>query len=202
MISKQWPKAQLHYIKKHLNNITTLDLSTYSHSFSLKNKMGRLVWNISSLILFRPFGSRLFKKWRVLVLKCFGAKIEWSSHIYASVRIWAPWNLEIGANSSLGPEVDCYNQGMIRIGTNTVISQKAYLCASSHDYTQKKFPLVLRPIQIGDGVWIAAAAFIGPNVSIGDHAVIAARAVVIKQVDENTIVGGNPAKFIKNRKLE
>ncbi|MFV8336881.1 putative colanic acid biosynthesis acetyltransferase [Flavobacterium sp. RSP29] len=178
-----------------------MDLSTYSHSFSLKNKISRLLWNVTSLFFFRPFSSRLFRKWRVFILKCFGAKIEWSSHIYSSVRIWAPWNLEIGANSSLGPEVDCYNQGMIRIGTNTVISQKAYLCASSHDYTQQSFPLVLRPIKIGDGVWIAAAAFVGPNVNIGDHAVIAARAVVIKDVDENAIVGGNPAKLIKNRML-
>jgi putative colanic acid biosynthesis acetyltransferase WcaF len=179
-----------------------VDLSTYSHSFSLKNKMARLVWNISSLILFRPFGSRLFKKWRVLVLKCFGAKIEWSSHIYSSVKIWAPWNLEIGNNSSLGPQVDCYNQGKIRIGANTVISQKTYLCASTHDYTKSDFPLLLKPITIGNGVWIAAAAFIGPQVRIGDQAVIAARAVVIKDVEAHTIVGGNPAKFIKTRNLE
>jgi len=178
-----------------------LDLSTYSHSFSLKNKMGRLVWNISSLIVFRPFGSRLFKKWRVFVLKCFGAKIEWSSHIYSSVKIWAPWNLEIGANSSLGPKVDCYNQGKISIGANTVVSQKAYLCASSHDYNRKDFPLILKPIQIGNGVWIAADAFIGPHVSIGDNAVIAARAVVIKNVEENTVVGGNPSKLIKSRNV-
>jgi putative colanic acid biosynthesis acetyltransferase WcaF len=178
-----------------------LDLSTYSHSFSLKNKMGRLVWNISAAILFRPFGSRLFKKWRVLVLKCFGAKIEWSSHIYSSVKIWAPWNLEIGANSSLGPKVDCYNQGKISIGANTVVSQKAYLCASSHDYNQKDFPLILKPIHIGNGVWIAADAFIGPHVSIGDNAVIAARAVVIKNVEENTVVGGNPSKLIKSRNV-
>jgi putative colanic acid biosynthesis acetyltransferase WcaF len=179
-----------------------LDLSTYSHSFSLKNKMGRLVWNISAAIVFRPFGSRLFKKWRVFVLKCFGAKIEWSSHIYSSVKIWAPWNLEIGENSSLGPKVDCYNQGKISIGANTVVSQKAYLCASSHDYNQKDFPLILKPIQIGNGVWIAADAFIGPHISIGDNAVIAARSVIIKNVDKNTIVGGNPAKLIKTRNIE
>jgi putative colanic acid biosynthesis acetyltransferase WcaF len=164
--------------------------------------MGRLVWNVSAVIVFRPFGSRLFKKWRVLVLKCFGAKIEWSSHIYSSVKIWAPWNLEIGANSSLGPKVDCYNQGKICIGANTVISQKAYLCASSHDYNQKDFPLVLKPIQIGNGVWIASDAFIGPHVRIGDNAVIAARAVIIKNVEKNTIVGGNPAKLIKTRNFE
>lgn len=181
---------------------STLDLSTYSHSFSLKNKISRLLWNSARIILFRPFGSRLLKKWRVLVLKCFGAKIEWSSHIYASVKIWAPWNLEIGKNSSLGPSVDCYNQGKISIGKNTIISQKTYLCASSHDYTQKDFPLILKPITIGNGVWIAADAFIGPGIAIGDNAVIAARSVLIKDVDENTIVGGNPAKFIKSRNFE
>ena len=179
-----------------------MDLSTYNHSFSLKNKIGRLIWNIIFPILFRPFGSRLFKKWRVLVLKCFGAKIEWSSHIYSSVKIWAPWNLEIGAYSSLGPQVDCYNQGKISIGDNTVISQKTYLCASSHDYTKKDFQLVLKPIIIGHGVWIAADAFIGPNVNIGSNAIIAARAVVTKNVESETIVGGNPAKFIKIRKYE
>ena len=179
-----------------------MDLSTYNHSFSLKNKIGRLIWNIIFPILFRPFGSRLFKKWRVLVLKCFGVKIEWSSHVYASVKIWAPWNLEIGAYSSLGPQVDCYNQGKISIGDNTVISQKTYLCASSHDYTKKDFPLVLKPIIIGHGVWIAADAFIGPNVSVGNNSIVAARGVVIKNVEENSIVGGNPAKFIKTRNFE
>ncbi len=179
-----------------------MDLSTYNHSFSLKNKIGRLLWNLTFPILFRPFASRLFKKWRVLVLKCFGAKIKWSSHVYASVKIWAPWNLEIGAYSSLGPKVDCYNQGKIIIGTNTVISQKTYLCASSHDYNLKNFPLVLKPILIGSGVWIAADAFIGPSVTIGNNAVVAARAVVVKKVEENVIVGGNPAKFIKTRNIE
>jgi putative colanic acid biosynthesis acetyltransferase WcaF len=179
-----------------------LDLSTYSHSFSLKNKIGRLIWNIACILLFRPFVSRLFKKWRILILKCFGAKVAWSSHIYASVTIWAPWNLEIGENSSLGPNVDCYNQGKIRIGSNTIISQKTYLCASTHDYTKKDFPLLLKPITIGNSVWVAADAFIGPNVSIGDEAIVAARAVVISNVETKAIMGGNPAKLIKFRTIE
>lgn len=179
-----------------------MDLSTYSHSFSLKNKIGRLIWNIACILLFRPFVSRLFKKWRILILKCFGAKVAWSSHIYASVTIWAPWNLEIGENSSLGPNVDCYNQGKIRIGSNTIISQKTYLCASTHDYTKKDFPLLLKPITIGNSVWVAADAFIGPNVSIGDEAIVAARAVVISNVETKAIMGGNPAKLIKFRTIE
>jgi len=164
--------------------------------------MARFIWNCCYIVIFRPFASRVFKKWRVLVLKCFGAKIAWSSHIYASVKIWAPWNLEMGANASLGPQVDCYNQGKITIGANTIISQKTYLCASSHDYTKANFPLVLKPITIGDGVWIAADAFIGPSVNIGNNTVIAARSVLIRNVEENSIMGGNPAKFIKSRYFE
>jgi putative colanic acid biosynthesis acetyltransferase WcaF len=176
---------------------TSVNLADYSHSFSLKNKVGRLIWNICFLFLFRPLGTRLFKKWRVLVLKCFGAKIPWSAHVYASVKIWAPWNLTMGKYSCLGPYVDCYNQGKISIGSNTVVSQKTYLCASSHDYTKKDFPLLLKPIKIGNCVWIAVDVFVGPSVSIGNNVVIAARSVVTKSIEEKTIVGGNPAEFIK-----
>lgn len=179
-----------------------MDLSTYSHSFSLKNKISRLVWNVTQLILFRPFASRFFSKWRNLVLKCFGAKIEWSSTIYASVKIWAPWNLEVANNSTLGPNVDCYNQAKICIGANTIISQKAYLCASTHDYSKNNFPLILKPITIGNGVWVAAGAFIGPGVTLENHVVVAACAVVVKNVEENWIVGGNPAKNLKLRNYE
>ena len=88
-------------------------------------------------------------------------------------------------------------QDIAGIGANTVISQKSYLCASTHDYTKQDFPLILKPIKIGNGVWVAADAFIGPGVFIEDNAVIAARSVVIKNVEANAIMGGNPAKFIK-----
>ena len=181
---------------------SSLDLSTYSHSFSLKNKISRLVWNLCRIILFRPFASRLFIKWRVLVLKCFGAKMEWSSNVYASVKIWAPWNLQMANNSTLGPHVDCYNQAKISIGANTIISQKTYLCASTHDYNQADFPLLLKPITIGNGVWVAANAFIGPGVTLENYVVVAACAVVVNNVEEYTIVGGNPARNIKVRNHE
>jgi len=179
-----------------------IDLSKYEHSFSLKNKVARLLWNFIRFFLFRPFGSRLFKKWRVFILKCFGAKIQWSSHIYASVKIWAPWNLEMGVYATLGPNVDCYNQGKISIGSNTTISQKVYICASSHDISDSHNNLLLKPIVIEDQVWIAAEAFVGPGVIINQGVVVGARAAVFKDVDAWTVVGGNPAKFIKKRNLQ
>lgn len=177
----------------------TVNLSQYNYSFSLSNKLGRLIWTVCYWIFFRPFNLAIFKGWRAFVLRSFGAKLGENAEIYASARIWAPWNLEMGEYSTMGPNVDCYNQGKISIGKHTIISQKNYLCASSHDFTVYNYPLILVPITIGDQVWIAADAFIGPGVSVGEGAVVGARASVFKNVDAWTVVGGNPARYIKHR---
>ncbi len=168
-------------------------------SFSLSNKLLRALWKLSYLIFFRPFTLEVFRKWRNIVLRVFGAVIGKNSNVRATVKIWAPWNLEIGDFSSVGPSIDIYNQGKIKIGNRTIISQKSYLCASTHDHNLPNFPLLTKPIIIGDQVWVAADAFIGPGVTIRDGAVIGARAAVFKNVDPWTIVGGNPAEFIKKR---
>ena len=110
-----------------------------------------------------------------------------------------PWNLEMDEYSCLGAEVDCYNVDKIKIGAHSMVSQKAYLCAASHDISRSYMPLVTSPIIIKDQAWIAADAFIGMGVTIGQGAVVGARASVFKDVEPWTIVGGNPAKFIKKR---
>ena len=122
--------------------------------------------------------------------------------INSNVKIWAPWNLEMGENACLGPNVDCYNQGKITIKANATISQKVYLCASTHDFTDERHALVVKPIVVGERAWIAADAFIGPGVVVGDGAVVGARGAVFKNVDSWTVVGGNPAKFIKSREFK
>lgn len=179
-----------------------VNLAKYDSRFSLSNKIGRLIWNFCYWILFRPFNLNIFINWRNFILKIFGAKIKQHATIHSTVKIWAPWNLEIDSFSCLGPYVDCYNQGKITIGSNTTISQKAYLCASTHDITDSKNSLILKPIVIKDQVWIAADAFIGPGVFIGQGAVVGARAAVFKDIEPWTVVGGNPAKFIKKRVIK
>jgi putative colanic acid biosynthesis acetyltransferase WcaF len=178
-----------------------LELSQYNHSFSLKNKIARLLWNICYAFLFRPFVSSFFRIWRIFILRIFGAKIHKKANIYANTKIWAPWNLEMGAYATLGPKVDCYNQGMITIGDNTTISQKSYLCASTHDIKDPKNNLLLKPIIIQDQVWVAADAFVGPGVSIKQGAVVGARSAVFKDIASWSVVNGNPAVFIKKRVL-
>lgn len=184
-----------------MNNTISVELSKYEDNFSKKNKFIRIVWVICSFLLIRPFAAPFFRRWRITVFVCFGAKIDWSCNIYSTVRVWAPWNLEMGKNACLGPRVNCYNQGKISIGANSVISQDSYLCASSHDITDSKHPLILKPIVIEDQVWVAADAFVGPGVSIGQGAVVGARAAVFRNVEAWTVVGGNPAGFIKKREL-
>jgi putative colanic acid biosynthesis acetyltransferase WcaF len=110
-----------------------------------------------------------------------------------------PWNLEMFEYSCLSPEVDCYNVDKIIIGANSTVSQKSYLCAASHDITKSNHPLITAPIYIQDQAWIGAATFIGMGVTIGQGAVVGATASVYKDVEPWTVVGGNPAKFIKNR---
>ena len=73
----------------------------YIDNYSIKNKAIRLIWNISCLFLFRPFNLPIFNKYRNCILKLFGAKIGSGSIVYATSKIWAPWNLEIGCRTCI-----------------------------------------------------------------------------------------------------
>ena len=139
--------------------------------------------------------------WKRFILRCFGARLAKTAVVYSSTRIYAPWNLEMGEHSCLADDVDCYNVDKVKVGANTTISQKSYLCTASHDITKPNLPLITAPITIEDQVWIGADAFIGMGVTVRQGAVVGARASVYKDVEGWTVVGGNPAKFIKERKI-
>lgn len=171
----------------------------YENKLTIGNRLGRLLWNVSYYILFRPWTLPIFKSWRSCILRMFGAKIGKGSVVHASTVIWAPWNLEIGYRTAIGPHVKLYNPGLIKIGNKCVVSQFSYLCTASHDITDPLNHLVTAPIKIEDCAWIAADAFVGMGVTIGQGAVVGARAAVFKDVEPWTVVGGNPAKFIKKR---
>ena len=94
-----------------------------------------------------------------------------------------------------------YNLGPVTVGAHTVISQGSYVCAGTHDFTRPELPLLRPPITIGAGVWIAAQAFIGPDVTVGDNSIVGARAVVTKDVPPGMIVAGNPARVIRPRPM-
>ena len=120
--------------------------------------------------------------------------------VAASTRVWLPRNLALGRNTTLGPDVDCYNMAPITIGDRTVISQRAVLCGGTHDIGDPTFQLIARPIVIGRDVWIAAEAFVGPGVTVGDGCVLGARGCAFSDLSPWTVYRGNPANPVKPRK--
>lgn len=172
---------------------------------SLGIKLKRVVWNVTAALLFRPFITPVFRKWRLLLLRMFGAEVEWDANVYASVKVWAPWMLRMGHRACLGPEVICYNQDLVVLEDDAIVSQYSYLCTAGHDIDHANTAdsgLVTSPIVLRRGAWIGSRAFIGMGVEIGDNAVVGATASVYKNVEPWTVVGGNPAKVIKKRELK
>lgn len=137
-----------------------------------------------------------------MVLKLFGAKIGKGCIVYSSAKIWYPKNLILGERVCIGPHADIYTADKITIGDKVTISQGAYLCAASHDIRYLNKPLVTAPIKVERFAWVCADAFIGMGVTIGEGSVVGARACVFKDVEPWTVVGGNPAKFIKKRVIK
>lgn len=181
-----------------------LDLKNYKNRHSLGSKIARLLWNVVWVLFFRPTPDRVlgvFVWWRIFLLRLFGAKIGKHCAVRSSAKIWLPWNLEMGDWVAISEDCDVYNADKISIGDRTTISKGAFLCGASHDIKSPTMELVHAPITIGCDAWVAARSIVLPGLTIGDGAVVAAGAVVTKDVAPWTVVGGNPAKAIKTRKL-
>lgn len=164
-----------------------------------RNKSGRLLWNSAHMLLFRPSLSP-FGAWRRSLLSCFGARIG-RAWLHPSVRIWAPWKLTIGDDVYIDRQVNLYSTFGIEIGDRVIISMGTVLCTPSHNHRDPAYALTGGPIKIGNDCWISAEAFVLPGVTIGEGAVVAARAVVTKNVEPWTVVAGNPARCVGKRNL-
>lgn len=124
-------------------------------------------------------------------------------------RVFPPFTTDFGKNIHLGSNVfinsGCrfQDQGGIYIGDNVLIGHNVVLATLNHEENPlKRGNLIPSPINIGNDVWVASNATILPGVTIGDGAVIAAGAVVTKDVRKNTVVGGVPAKYIRDVKMD
>ena len=164
--------------------------------FSLKNKVGRVLWQMIERTLFR-WSPRPFLGWRRFLLRLFGAKIGTGVHIYAGVTCWAPWNIEIGSHTGIADGVTLYSQDKICIGERCVISQGSHLCTGTHDYKTPFYKLMTKPIVVKDNCWIAAEVFVHPGVVIDEGVVVGARSVVTSSLQEWSVYSGHPCVFIK-----
>lgn len=177
-----------------------IDLSEFRSELSLRNKIIRVLWHVCYVTLFRPSPRPCFA-WRRRLLKMFGSNLAGTVRIYPRSTIYYPANLEMGDHAILGDNVNCYNVDKIVIGEHAMVSPFSFLCSASHDNSKRNLPLITAPIHVEAEAWVCSDAFVAPGVRIGRGAVVGARACVFKDVPPWTIVGGNPAKHIKDRKV-
>lgn len=157
----------------------------------------KALWFLVQATVFRVAPGR----WRARLVRWFGGDIAPTAKLRRSVKIHHPWLLRVGEESSLGDNVHVYNLGPVEIGPHSAVSQNVHLCAGTHDWKLRHLPLERSSIVIGSGVWVCADAFIGPGVTVGHNSIVGARAVVMKDVPERSIVAGNPAVVVRDRPM-
>ena len=178
-----------------------VDISRGRWRSPTRELLTRLAWNAVWAVFARPLPRAIGNGWKIFLLRLFGAKIGTGAAVYASAKIYAPWRLELGEGACIADGVIIENSEQVIIGKQALVSQRASIYTASHDICAADFPRISAPVVIGDYAWVAAEAMIAKGVSIGEGAVVGARAAVFKDTSPWTVVGGNPARFIKKRDI-
>jgi len=167
-------------------------------AFPLSNRLRRLVWNITWLLLYRT-SPRPLHAWRAMLLRLFGATLGNDCHFYPASKVWAPWNLLCADHVAVGPGAEIYNPSPIQLDSHVILSQNAYLCGATHDYNDPAFPLIAYRMKLEAYAWVCARASVAPGVNLGEGAVLGLQSVATHDLEPWTIYAGVPAVRIKDR---
>lgn len=152
------------------NPMMRLDLFRNPEFSRGASRLTEMVWILISGLLVASWLPGSF--WRVLLMRAFGAQIGQSVVIKPGVSVKFPWRLRVGDHVWIGERVWIDNLAEVTIGSHSCLSQGAYLCTGSHDWTDPHFGLVTRPIAIGRGCWVGALACLAPGTVLEDGAVL------------------------------
>ncbi|MBU2949618.1 putative colanic acid biosynthesis acetyltransferase [Tamlana agarivorans] len=179
------------------------DLNLYHNpkDFRGKSKLIVQLWWICYALFFKTSPQVLYG-WRRFLLRAFGAEIGKNVIVRPSAEITYPWKVKIGDNSWIGDQVVLYSLGEIIIGSNTVISQRSYICTGTHNYKKMEFPILAKKIIIEDECWLATDVFVAPGTKINKGVVVGARSSVFKDLEPYSVFAGSPVKLIKKREIE
>jgi acetyltransferase-like isoleucine patch superfamily enzyme/glycosyltransferase involved in cell wall biosynthesis len=172
-----------------------------ANSRSFEERAAGMAWTVvqSTAFLFSPRGAY---GWRSFLLRMFGARLGRKVRVNPTVRVEMPWNLSIGDHSMVGDRAILYCLGRVKIGSFVTISQYAHLCAATHDARTRRMEVLRLPITIGDDVWVAADAFVGPGVTLGNRTILGARASAFSDLPAEVLAVGNPARAIRKVDFE
>jgi len=155
-----------------------------------------LLWRVRDFWI-RATGKLPFNELRVVVYRyLFGVNIAEGARIEGGCTIWGPKRVTIGPGTVVNRDVILDGRFPLTIGSFVSISVRSVILTLEHDLGDPEFRAVGAPVQIGDRVFIGTGSIVLPGVTIGDGAVVAAGAVVTKDVEPFTIVGGVPARPI------
>jgi len=166
--------------------------------WSGRTRLRMLAWHFAWPLLCR-WTPKPLNRWRLLVLRMFGAQIHGQPFVHQSARIQMPWNLTLHPGASLGDRANAYSLGPIEIGRGATVAQEAYLCTGTHAFDSPALNLVVGRISVGAEAFVGARAFVMPGVEIGAGAIVGACAVVTRDVAARTVVAGNPARVVQDR---
>lgn len=176
-----------------------VDLSAYDNSWYKPGSLiKRICWYCVNIIFFKS-SFFPFYKFKSFLLELFGAKVGKGVCIKPNISIKYPWMLVIGNNTWIGENVWIDNLASIKIGNDVCISQGVLLLSGNHDYTKVSFDLILKPIELEDGVWIGAKSIVCGGAICKSHSVFEAASFISKTYDPFCIYGGNPLVKIKER---
>jgi maltose O-acetyltransferase len=145
-------------------------------------------------------GNCPFWFWRKFIYNLAGVRLGKKSKIHVGARFFEPKNIKVGEDSLIGEFAFLDGRERLSIGNHTDIASQVLIYNSEHDLEDPGFTAKTGPVEIGDYVFIGPRAIILPGVKIGRGAVVAAGAVVTKDIADGKIVGGIPAKEIGERK--
>lgn len=141
-----------------------------------------------------------FHSVRNAVFKLAGGRIGSGSTMHMGARFYSPAGIRVGDDTIIGYRAFLDGRDKLNIGNHVDIASEAMIYNSEHDLDAEDFHAILAPVEIGDYVFIGPRAIVLPGVKIGRGAIVAAAAVVTKDVPDYAIVGGVPAKIIGERK--
>ena len=152
---------------------------------------------------YERWGGRLWEKVRYHLCRPLFASCGEDVNIETGAYFGRGENIRIGNHSDIG--INCQIWGEVSIGNYSFMGPEVVIRTENHRFDDPTVPIALqgttagKPVTVGDDVWIGQRAIILPGVRIGSHAIVAAGAVVTKDVPEWAIVGGNPARVLKFR---
>jgi len=177
----------------------TTDLSRYDNAWYRPGGFfRRSAWYVVNRVIFSssmPYPSRV----KAFLLRAFGCTVGSGPCLKPGLNIKYPWFLSMGNNVWLGENCWIDNLAQVTIGNNVCISQAAHILTGNHDYTRPGFDLVVKPVTIQDGAWVAAHAIVCPGVTMASHSVLAAGSVLTRNTEPFTVYQGNPAVAVRKR---